>query len=122
MQPLVTVAGTPLPEPSSYEATTSTLVDSGRNTAGEVIGSVVRDDIAKVSMSWKYLTLRQWADVLTLFNKNFYNDVTFLNQSSGEFETRRMYCGDRTSGMWRRDPQTGEVMGWLDCKVALIEV
>ena len=35
---LVTVNGTALPEPSSYEATTSTIVDSGRNTQGKVVG------------------------------------------------------------------------------------
>ena len=122
MEALVTVAGIALPEPSSYDATTSTLVDSGRNTKGYVIGAVVRNDIAKVSLSWKYLSLEDWAKILSMFNNNFYNDVTFLNQTTGEFETRRMYVGDRTSGMWRRDPQTGKVMGWLGCKLALVEV
>ena len=39
---LVTVNGVDLPEPSSYEATTSTIVDSGRNVQGKVVGSVVR--------------------------------------------------------------------------------
>ena len=42
MQALVSVNGVDLPEPSSYSATTSTIVDSGRNVQGKVVGSVVR--------------------------------------------------------------------------------
>ena len=34
MQALVSVNGVDLPEPSSYSATTSTIVDSGRNVQG----------------------------------------------------------------------------------------
>ena len=56
MQALVSVNGVDLPEPSSYSATTSTIVDSGRNVQGKVVGSVVRHDVAKVALKWKYLT------------------------------------------------------------------
>ena len=49
MQALVSVNGVDLPEPSSYSATTSTIVDSGRNVQGKVVGSVVRNDVAKVA-------------------------------------------------------------------------
>lgn len=121
MQALVTVAGTALPEPSEYDAQVSTIVDSARNTAGYVIGAVVRSDVAKVSLSWRYLTVAQWASVLSLFTDNFYNDVTFFNMTTGKFETRTMYVGDRSTKMWRRHPETGEVLGWLDCKLALVE-
>ena len=119
---LVTVNGTALPEPSSYEATTSTIVDSGRNTQGKVDGAVVRHDVAKVSLSWNYLTAAQWATVLSLFTRNFYCSVRFLNQATNTYETRQMYVSDRTSGMWRRSPNSGNVMGWAGCKLALVEV
>ena len=119
---LVTVNGTALPEPSSYEATTSTIVDSGRNTQGKVVGAVVRHDVAKISMSWNYLTAAQWATVLELFTRNFYCSVRFLNQATNTYETRQMYVSDRTSGMWRRSPNSGNVMGWTGCKMSLVEV
>lgn len=119
---LVTVNGTALPEPSSYEATTSTIVDSGRNTQGKVVGAVVRPDVAKVSLSWNYLTAAQWATVLSLFTRNFYCSVRFLNQATNAYETRQMYVSDRTSGMWRRNPNSGNVMGWTGCKLSLVEV
>ena len=122
MAALVTVAGVALPEPSEYSASTSTLVDSARNVAGYVIGAVIRNDVAKIELKWRYLTAQQWASVLSLFTNNFYNDVTFFNQATGFYTTRRMYVSDRTAGMWRRHPETGAVMGFTDCALSLVEV
>lgn len=122
MEALVTVAGVALPEPSFYNASTSTLVDSARNVSGYVVGSVVRSDVAKVELKWRYLTARQWADILSLFTNNFYNNVRFYNQATAEYTTRQMYVGDRSAGMWRRHPSTGEVMGFTECSLNLIEV
>ena len=122
MKALVTVAGTALPEPSTYSGTTSTLVDSARNVKGYVVGSVVRSDVAKVELTWKYLTAEQWASVLSLFKKNFYNKVEFYDQTIAGWTTREMYVSDRTSGMWRRNPQNGDVMGYTDCTLSLVEV
>ena len=122
MTALVTVAGVELPEPSEYSASTSTLVDSARNVAGYVIGSVIRSDVAKVELKWRYLTARQWASVLSLFTDNFYNDVTFFNQATAGYTTRQMYVGDRKAGMWRRHPETGAVLGFTDCSLSLVEV
>ena len=122
MQALVTVAGADLPEPSTYSGTTSTIVDSARNVSGYVVGSVVRHDVAKVELQWKYLTARQWADILSLFTSSFYNSVTFYNQATASFTTRRMYVSDRNAGMWRRDPDSGEIMGWTNCSLSLVEV
>ena len=122
MTALLTIGGKALPEPSTYEALTSTIVDSARNTAGYVIGSVIRSDVAKVTVSWRYLTAAQWAEILSLFTHNFYNNVRFFNQSTGTYETRNMYVGDRSAGIWRRHPETGEVMGFIDCSLSLVEV
>ena len=122
MSALVTIAGYELPEPSTYSANTATLVDSARNVQGYVIGSVIRNDVAKVELSWRYLTVEQWARILSLFNRSFYNSVTFFNQTTGQYETRQMYVSDRTASMWRRHPETKEVMGWTNPKLSLVEV
>lgn len=122
MTALVTIAGVALPEPSEYSGNTSTLVDSGRNVQGVVIGSVVRHDVAKVELKWRYLTAKQWSNVLSLFTNNFYNEVTFYNQVTADYTTRQMYVSDRKAGMWRRHPDTGEVMGWTECSLSLVEV
>lgn len=122
MAALVTIAGYELPEPSEYSANTATLVDSARNVSGYVIGSVIRSDVAKVELSWRYLTAEQWAKILSLFTHNFYNSVTFYNQATASYTTRQMYVGDRNAGMWRRHPESGEVMGWVGAKLSLVEV
>lgn len=119
---LVTVNGVELPEPSSYEGTTSTIVDSGRNVQGKVVGAVVRNDVAKVAMSWSYLTAKQWATILSLFTANFYCSVRFYNQVTAGYTTRQMYVSDRTAGMWRRSPNNGSIMGWTGAKLSLVEV
>lgn len=123
---LISVGEFNFPEPSSYSGNTATLVDSARNSAGYTVGAVIRDDVGKVEASWKYLTVEQWADILKCFSisagGSFYNDVTFFCQDIGDWTTRMMYVSDRTAGMWRRHPETGDVMGWTDCSLSLVEV
>lgn len=119
---LVSIGGFEFPEPSAYTATTSTIVDSARNVNGYVVGAVVRKDVAKVELSWKFLTVRQWASILSLFADSFYNDVRFFNQTTGAYTTRTMYVSDRNASMFRRDPKTGEILGWLNPSLSLVEV
>jgi hypothetical protein len=122
IEALVTVGGYAFPEPSTYNATTSTLVDSARNLQGVMVGSVVRSNVAKIELTWRYLTVEQWAAIIGPFNQNFMADVRFFDQTTGKYDVRTMYCSDRTAGMWRRDPETGAVMGWTDSRIALVEV
>ena len=122
MAALVSIGGFNFPEPSSYNGTTATIVDSARNVQGRVVGTVVRHDVAKVELSWKYLTAYQWSQILSLFSTSFYNEVTFLNQVTNSYDTRTMYVSDRNAAMWRRNPNTGAVMGYTNCSLSLIEV
>lgn len=119
---LITVDGVAWPEPSEYSSNTSTIVDSGRNVQGKVVGAVIRHDVSKIEVKWKYLTAQQWADVIGPFNTNFYVSVRFYDQSSAGYVTKQMYVSDRKSGMWRRHPDTGDVMGWVGCSLSLVEV
>ena len=122
MEALITVGEYELPEPSTYSAVTSTIVDSARNVSGYVVGSVVRSDVAKIEVSWRYLTAEQWAGVLSQFTNNFYVSVRFFNQSTAGYETRTMYVSDRNAGLWRRDPETGAIMGWTACTLSPVAV
>lgn len=122
MEALVSAGGYNFPEPSTYSAVTSTIVDSARNVAGYVVGSVVRNDVAKIELTWRYLTVEQWANILSVFNTSFYSDVRFLNQVTGQYDVRKMYISDRNASMWRRHPETGDVMGWTGCSLSLVEV
>lgn len=123
---LVRINDFDFPEPSTYKGDVATIVDSARNLDGVAVGSVVRDNVGKVELSWKFLTVRQWSDILKLFSSEFggkfYNDVTFFSATHGDWITRKMYVSDRNASMFRRDPKTGEILGWLDCTFNLIEV
>jgi hypothetical protein len=122
MEALVSIGGYNVPEPSTYSAVTSTIVDSARNVSGYVVGSVVRSDVAKIELSWKYLTAEEWANILSKFAGSFSNDVRFYNQVTANYEVREMYVSDRNAGMWRRDPHSGAVLGWTNCSLSLVEV
>lgn len=125
-RPLVTVAGVELPAPSTYSGITSTLVDSARNVKGFMVGAVIRDDIAKIEMTWKFLTTEQWSMINKLFKQSdggsFINSVTFFDQTEGDWITRNMYVNDRKAGIYLREPITGNIKGWTGCALNLIEV
>lgn len=123
---LVKVGDYDFPEPSTYNANTSTLVDSGRNVQGKMVGSVIRDDVSKIEISWRYLTVEQWAKIQQCFRQStggkFINLVEFFDQSVGGWVTKEMYISDRKAGMWRRSPTNGDILGWTDCSLSLIQV
>ena len=123
---LVKVGEFDFPEPSKYSGNTATLVDSARNAQGVTVGAVIRDDVGKIEMSWKYLTVEQWKNILSCFSiargGKFYNDVTFFCQDIGDWTTRPMYVSDRKANVFRRDPKTGNVLGYTDASLSLVEV
>lgn len=124
-RPLCTVAGVAIPEPSKYSGTTSTVVDSARNANAVMIGTVIRDDIGKVEMSWKFITVKDWSKILKLFSikqgGSFINSVTFFCQDTGDWETRKMYVNDRKANVFLRD-KSGNIRGYTDASLNLIEV
>lgn len=114
-----------LPQPSTYVGTTSTLVDSGRNSKGYVISSVIRVDVAKIELSWKYLTADKWAEVISHFkgtDEDFFLYIKFFNQGTNEYEIRQMYSNDMKTGGSPLYVKDGNIQGWKDCKLNLIEV
>ena len=122
IEALVSVGGYDFPEPSTYSAITSTIVDSGRTVEGRVCGSVVRSNVAKIELTWKFLTVEQWATILSIFNDSFFSEVRFFDQATGNYDVRTMYVSDRDASVFRRDPNSGAVMGWVNPHLSLVEV
>lgn len=125
MTPLVSIGSYAVPAPSTYAATTATIVDSGRNVQGVVIGAVIRDDVAKVAMTWNFISAQDWADLLSQFSParggSFYNNVTFFCQDTNAWETRQMYVSDRTANIYLRNPD-GSIKGYTGASLSLVEV
>lgn len=122
---LISIESQELKTPSSYTALSSDIVDSGRNIDGSVVSDVIRYDVAKVELGWKYLTVSEWSNILKLFNPQyggaFINTVTYFDQVSGTMQTRRLYVSDRTAGLINLD-KDGNPRGWSDAKLSLVEV
>ena len=125
MRPMVSIGDFSFPEPSAYSAITSTVVDSGRNVQGYVIGAVVRDDIAKIECTWNYISAQDWANILSRFSParggSFYNNVTFFLQDTNSWVTREMYVSDRQAQVFLRD-KAGNIRGYTGATLALIQV
>lgn len=122
---MVSIGGYDVPEPSTYSATTSTVVDSARNVEGYMVGSVIRDSMAKIEMGWNFISASDWASLLSKFSTakggSFTNQVTFFSQDSNAWETREMYVSDRTAAVFLRNA-AGEIRGYTGARIALIEV
>lgn len=125
MRALVSIGEYDLPEPSTYSATTSTVVDSARNADGYVVGAVIRDDVAKAELGWKFISAEDWATLLSKFSiakgGSFTNQVTFFCQDSNTWETREMYISDRTASVFLRNAE-GNIRGYTGARIAFIEV
>ncbi|MCL2718961.1 MAG: hypothetical protein FWE14_09315 [Lachnospiraceae bacterium] len=121
-----------LPEPTSYSGTTQTMVDAGTSVSGKLLGSVVRKDMAQISLSWNFLSAADWSSINQIFKDHYINTVCFFDQTANDWITREMYINDRSAGMWRRDPnwqgpaETGDaehnILGWTGCNLQLMEV
>lgn len=114
-----------VPEPSEYNSQTSTIVDGARNSQGQFIGAIVREDIARVDLTWKFISVQDWANLLQKFSGtsggSFIQPVTFFNQSIGDWETRYMYISDRKANVFLRDA-LGNIKGYTNASLSLIEV
>ena len=66
-----------------------------------MIGTVTRNDVAKITLTWAFISSEDWAALLKQFEPrfggNFTRSVTFFNQTTGTLETRTMYVSDRNS-------------------------
>ena len=125
MTPMISIGNFAFPEPSAYSSTTSTIVDSGRNVEGYVIGSVIRDDVAKIECTWNFISAQDWANILAQFSiargGKFYNNVTFFLQDTNSWVTREMYVNDRKASVFLRN-KDGSIRGYTGASLALIEV
>lgn len=125
MRAMVSIGSFDFPEPSTYSSTTSTIVDSGRNVEGYVIGAVIRDGVSKIDLSWNFISAEDWASIMAKFNRSqggeFYNNVTFFLQDTNSWVTKEMYVGDRSAQIFLRN-KDGSIKGYQGASLALIEV
>ena len=98
----------------------TSVVNSGRNINGVVVGQKVGRDQFKIDgLQWSWLTAKQWEEILTLLT-DFFVNVTFTNPVTNKIQTIVMYCGDRTAEPYWLD-SSGSPTHYRNCKVNLID-
>lgn len=114
-----------LPCPSSYKGTSETLVDSARNSKGEVIASVIASDVSKVEMSWNYLTREQFSFIAKLFEPKyggaFFVKVRYFDEVKDDYAEKIMYCGNRVADTAKITLKDGKPVGYTGTKLSLID-
>ena len=118
-----------LPISSTYKTTSSTAVDSSRNIKGFVVGKVTRAGIRKIELSWRVISIQDYAELGTFFNTNFFFYAHYFDQDSGEWQTRHFYVGDREADAfeaeaWQPTQRGGRIEPTKvqNLKLSLIEV
>ena len=98
----------------------TTVVNSGRNANGVVVGQKIGRDQYKIDgLEWSYLTVAQWEAILSAI-KNFFFNVTFTDPVTNQLRTVKMYCGDRQAEPYWVD-SSGSPTHYRNCKVNLID-
>jgi len=122
MSSYIAINGVELPPPKrGITPIVTTVVDSGRNANGTVVGQRVgRDQYKLDGLEWPWLTAAQWSTILKLL-KNFFVYVTFYDPVSNSQKTLKMYPGDRSAEPYWID-KNGKPTHYRNCKVNLIDV
>ena len=98
----------------------TTVVNSGRDANGAVVGQRVGRDQYKIDgLEWSWLTAAQWNSILQAMS-DFFFYVTFQDPVSGGSKTVKMYCGDRQGEEYWVD-SSGKPTHYRNCKVNLID-
>ena len=98
------------------------LVDSARNANGKVIAQKINRRLFKFSaLEWKHLTASQWRAIQNEIDK-FEGELTYWDNPSGSFLTRKVYWGDESSEIWKIDKTTGEVLEYVNCTANIVDM
>ena len=116
-----TTESVPIPFPKrGVKPLVTTVVNSGRNANGVVVGQKIgRDQYKLDQLEWAWLTAEQWSKLLSLL-KDFFVTVTFWDPVTNGRKSLRMYCGDRSAEPYWVN-SAGKPTHYKDCKVNLID-
>ena len=103
----------------------ATLVDSGRNSQGDLVGQVIGNDKYKYEILFKTLDPGVAREFLRRFDRtqggNFMGEFIVFDPARNDFVRKTLYVGDRSGRPFKVHPN-GRPERWLDVKANLIEV
>lgn len=110
----------PNPDYDSAENLIATLVNSGRNTLAVVTAQKIGRDQEKTSMTWSYLSKKEWEEMLRFWDQNFFFNFTYYSRVEGRRITRKFYINDRKDKPYDID-QWGIPTAYKDCSANVID-
>lgn len=115
------INGKEFPSPKRYpQIIVATLVDSGRNANGGLVGQKIgRDQYKMNNMIWPHLDAKTWSSMLKEF-KNFYVLAKIPDMVNNTWMTIKMYPGDRSADIFKTDNK-GLPTEYLNCSVNIID-
>ena len=119
----IKINGVVLPYPATgIVVQRSQFVDSTRNALGQVIAQKINRRIIKFdSLEWKHLTASEWRSILTEIEK-FEGTLEYWDNLSATFKSIKVYWGDASEEVFKIDPDTGEVLEYINCKCNIIDM
>lgn len=119
----IKINGTVLPYPSrGLTVQRQQFVDSARNALGQVVAQKINRRIIKLdSLHWSHLTANEWRKILVEIEK-FEGRLEYWDNLAGTFKTLRVYWGDSSEEIWKINPQTGEVLEYVNCSCNIIDM
>lgn len=120
-QATIYINGKPFPSPKrGLNFVVSTMVSSGRNALGEVVGQRIGRDQYKVdTLVWPILDAQTWSEMLKEFDQ-FFVTVKFPDMVNNRWQTKKMYPGDRSAQPFEVDGE-GFPVKYQECKVNLVD-
>ena len=136
------------PACSDYKMTSTTLVDSARNSKGFVVSTVVREGIRKIELKWNFLSLSDFSTLAKMFEGSntggtggftcyikYFDTIlnSFINSENGYTTTggsvlgsttpRLFYVGDRVSDTAKiKLDSSNKPIGYTNVSLSLIEM
>jgi hypothetical protein len=117
------INGIQLPSPDrGLKIVRSQLVDSGRNALGQVVAQKINRRLIKLDgLSWTYLSAADWHTIIQEVEK-FTGTLKVWDALSNDFWTLQVYWGDSTEEPFNTNPDTGEIIDFINCKCNIIDM
>ena len=115
---LISINGSSIPAPDTYEVTISDL-DASANRSGN--GTLFRDRVAvkrTINLKWMFLSPADLKQLLTAVSPVFFA-VTYLDPEWNSFKAGTFYVSDRNQGIAMKQPDGS--YQWRDVSFSLVE-
>ena len=97
---MITIGGTAIKEPSSFEINISDIVDLQLNLAGTVNADITALGKRTLTIGYNIMTATELSTLLTLLKANYFMTVIYVDPETNASKTISARVGDRSSTIY----------------------